>query len=110
MAKMRKEIDLKIEAFHQVYRSHATTDEEMTQLCTQLANEITTKTSYALEIERLKEASETERKTYATERNTMRQELRRAKELLAAEELKRSEAQKEADKWKALYEEANCHK
>ncbi|KAG7352504.1 chorein or VPS13 related protein [Nitzschia inconspicua] len=100
MAKMRQEIDLKMEAFHEVYRSHASTDEEITQLCTQLANEISTKTSYALEIERLKKVKETEVK----EKKTLQDELKRMKELLAAEEMKRKEAEKQAERWKAKYE------
>jgi hypothetical protein len=106
MAKMRKEVDLKIEAFHQVYRSHSSTEEEMTQLCTQLANEIATKTSYALEIERLKDLKRTE----ADERSALREELKRVKEMLAAEEKHKWEAKKEADQWKAMYESMNTRK
>ncbi|KAL3924286.1 MAG: hypothetical protein SGILL_001138 [Bacillariaceae sp.] len=110
VAKMRKEIDLKIEAFHQVYRSHATTDEEIAQLCTQLSNEISAKTSHALEIKRLKDVGENERKMKDTEKSTLVEELRRTKDRLAAEEAKRAGAQKEADKWKAMYEDCTRDK
>jgi hypothetical protein len=100
MAKMRQEIDLKMEAFHQVHRNHASTEEEMTQLCSQLANEISSKTSHALEVERLKKVKETE----VDERRSLQEELKRVKELLAAEERKRTEAEKDARKWKTMYE------
>jgi hypothetical protein len=106
MAKMRKEVDLKIEALHQVYRSHASTEEEMTQLCCQLAHEIATKTSYALEIERLKNVKGTE----ADERIALQEELKRVKERLALEEKEKREAMKEADKWKAKYENSKSRK
>jgi hypothetical protein len=102
--KMRKEIDLKIEAFHQMHRNNSGVDEEMAQLSNQLSNEIAAKTSSALEIERLKNIREAERKTEHAEKEAIKDELKRVKELLAAEEKKCAEALKEAGKWKALYE------
>ena len=102
--KMRKEIDLKIEAFHTMYSSNSAGEEELTQLTDQLSSEISVKTSHALEIERLKKVRGTERKTEATEKEAMKEELRRVKELLAAEEKRSADALKEAQKWKALYE------
>jgi hypothetical protein len=103
--KMRKEIDLKIEAFHTMYRSNSAGEEEMTQLTNQLSSEISAKTAHALEIERLKKVRETEQKTAAAEREAMKEELERVKELLAAAEKETADALKEAEKWKALYED-----
>jgi hypothetical protein len=103
--KMQKEIDLKIEAFHAMYRSNSAGEEEMAQLTDQLSSEISAKTAHAFEIERLKKVRETERKTAAAEREAMKEELKRVKERLAAAEKESADALKEAEKWKALYED-----
>jgi hypothetical protein len=101
---MRKEIDLKIEAFHQAYCNSSAGDEEISQLCSQLSSEISAKTSNALEIQRLNEVRESERKTETAEKEALKEELNRLKTLLADEQKKSIEAREDANKWKQLYE------
>lgn len=67
-------------------------EEEMLALCQQLAGEISAKTSASLEIIRLKESRNIERENERAEKEALKNELRRYKELLAAEELKAKEA------------------
>lgn len=100
--KMRKEIDLKFESFRRIININD--DEELMQLCTQLASEITTKTIHALEIERLKAVRESEKKAEAIEKDTLVEELKRVKELLEAETQRSRTATLEAAKWQTLYE------
>ena len=83
-------------------------DAEMTELCSQLASEVSTKTSFALEVKRLQEIQETERKTHSIEKEAMKNEIRRLQNLLDVERKKSSKACAEASHWKALYEECQA--
>ena len=65
--RMYKEIDSKIEKVHHIL-SNDDGDAEIVELCSQLAGEIEAKTSFALEIERLKQNREIERKTEESEK------------------------------------------
>ena len=65
--RMYKEIDSKIEKVHHILRNDDG-DAEIVELCSQLAGEIEAKTSFALEIERLKQNREIERKTEESEK------------------------------------------
>jgi hypothetical protein len=81
-------------------------EEEMLALCQQLAGEISAKTSASLEIIRLKESRNIERENERAEKEALKNELKRYKELLAAEEQKANEARLEALAWKQSCEEA----
>ena len=89
--RMYKEIDSKIEKVHHILRNDDG-DAEIVELCSQLAGEIEAKTSFALEIERLKQNRETERKTEESEKEALRDEIRRLRNLLETERQKNSEA------------------
>eukprot|EP00536_Pseudo-nitzschia_multiseries_P001526 jgi/Psemu1/294444/fgenesh1_pm.19_\ len=104
--RLHQEIDRNIAKAHHVIRNDDA-DVEMMQLCSQLAGEISTRTSHALEIERLERTREAERKTQIAEKDALKAELKRAQELLEMERKKSSEASAEAARWKSLYEK--CH-
>jgi DNA gyrase/topoisomerase IV subunit A len=106
---MRNQIFLEIDKVRQIIRNDDG-DAEMIQLCSQLAGEISTKTSHALEIERLKQIGGTEKETQATEKKSMEDELRRVKELLEMERNKNAKMGTEAAHWRALYEERQVDK
>ena len=89
--RMYKEIDSKIEKVHHILRNDDG-DAEIVELCSQLAGEIEAKTSFALEIERLKQNREIERKTEESEKEALRDEIRRLRNLLETERQKNSEA------------------
>lgn len=105
--KLRKAIDKKIERVHHIIRNDDT-DIEMKELCSQLASEITIRTSHALKIERLERTRDAERKTEATEKEALKVELRHAQGLLKSEREKSSEAIAEAAHWKSLYEKCQA--
>ncbi|MGK3747818.1 MAG: hypothetical protein ACI8RD_000108 [Bacillariaceae sp.] len=107
--RMRNQIFLEIDKVRQIIRNDDG-DAEMIQLCSQLAGEISTKTSHALEIERLKQIGGTEKETQATEKKSMEDELRRVKELLEMERNKNAKMGTEAAHWRALYEERQVDK
>ena len=75
-------------------------DAEMIALCQNLACEISEKTSAKLEIIRLKESRNIERENERAEKEALQNELRRCRELLAAEEQKVHQAREEALAWK----------
>jgi len=102
--KIQKEIDRKIEKVHHAIRNDDG-DAEMMQLCSQLASEISTKTSLALEIERIKSTRQAEMETELSEKEALQKEMRRLRELLEAERQNSSRASTEAAHWKALYDE-----
>lgn len=81
-------------------------EEEMIALCQQLAAEISAKTSASLEVIRLKENRKIERENERAEKEALKNELKRYKELLAAEERKANEARLEALAWKRACEDA----
>ena len=85
--RMYKEIDSKIEKVHHILRNDDG-DAEIVELCSQLAGEIEAKTSFALEIERLKQNREIERKTEESEKEALRDEIRRLRDLLETERQK----------------------
>jgi len=101
--KLRKEIDQRIEKVHNIIRNDDS-DVEMMQLCTQLANEISNKSALMLEVERMKRVREKERNKESVEKEALKDELTRIKELLDAERKKNAEACTEAAHWKSLYE------
>ncbi len=105
--KIQKEIDRKIEKVHHAIRNDDG-DAEMMQLCSQLASEISTKTSLALEIERIESTREIERETELSEKEALQNEMRRLRELLEVERQNSSQALTEAAHWKALYEECRA--
>ena len=61
---------------------------EMAVISNQLASEVAQKTSHALEVKRLKETREIERKYEADEVEALKEELKRVKEILAVEQSK----------------------
>ena len=80
------------------------TDAEMVALCQQLSSEISSKTKAALEVVRLKESRAIERQHEIEEKEALKNELIRMRELLAKEQSKTEEALREAEKWKQSYE------
>ena len=100
--KRRKELEEKIEAFERILGKNQ--DDDIDALCHQLAGEISAKTSNALEIIRLKETREIERKNELSEKLALKEELKRVNELLAAEKKKHADAIEEAAHWKSSYE------
>ena len=81
-------------------------DQEMLNLCQQLASEISAKTSASLEAIRIKESRKIERENEQAEKAALQNELKRCKELLASQEQMANEAKQEALAWKQAYEKA----
>jgi len=79
-------------------------DAEIVALCEQLSGEISSRTKAALEVIRLKESRSVERQHEAEEKDAIKSELIRVKELLASEQKRAQEAQSEAEKWKQYCE------
>lgn len=90
----RRNLEAKLNDFEKVLAQN--TDQEMADTSRQLAEEVSAKTSHALEIVRLKEAREIERENEAAEKKALKDELRRIKALLAKQETKTAEPTKEA--------------
>lgn len=82
---------------------------ELLSLCQQLASEISSRTSASLEIVRLKESRDLERENERAERQVLEDELRRTRELLAAERAKLERSRRESSNWKESYEEVLVH-
>jgi uncharacterized protein YPO0396 len=82
---------------------------ELLSLCQQLASEISSRTSASLEIVRLKESRDLERENERAERQALEDELRRTRELLAAERAKLERSRRESSNWKESYEEVLVH-
>ena len=72
----------------------ASNESELSETSRQLAEEMSAKTSHALEIVRLKEVREIEKKNYDAETRALKEELRRVKALLADEKAKAEELEK----------------
>jgi hypothetical protein len=100
--KPKRELEEKIEGFERILGKNQ--DDDINALCHQLAGEISAKTSHALEIIRLKETREIERQSESAEKQALKEELRRVKQLLAAEQRKYEGTSKEAVHWKSSYE------
>jgi len=83
-------------------------EQDMLNLCQQLASEISAKTSASLEIIRLKESRKIERENEHAEKVALQDELKRCKEQLAAQERQSLEARQEALAWKEAYEKKQC--
>lgn len=81
-------------------------DSEIVALCEQLSGEISGRTKAALEVIRLKESRRIERKHETEEKDALRDELMRVKEMLAQEQKKAQDSQQDADRWKRFYERA----
>jgi hypothetical protein len=79
-------------------------EQDMLNLCQQLAREISAKTSASLEIIRLKESRKIERENEQAEKLALQEELKRCKEQLASKERNAEEARQEACAWKEAYE------
>lgn len=80
-------------------------EEDMIVLCQQLASEISAKTNASLEIIRLKESRNIEQQSEQAEKDALKTELKRCKELLAEEQQRACKASEEALAWKKAYEE-----
>jgi hypothetical protein len=106
--RMQREIDQKIDKVHHFIRKDEG-EAEIMDLSSQLASEMSTKTSLALEIDRLKQTSETQTKTQLFEKEALQDEIRRLRDLLEVERQKNSNACAEAAHWKALYEESRSN-
>jgi hypothetical protein len=81
-------------------------EQEMLNLCQQLASEISAKTSASLEIIRLKESQKIVQENQQAEKTALQDELKRCKELLAVQERKTQEATQAADAWREAFEKA----
>lgn len=79
-------------------------DEMMVALSQQLGVEIHAKTELEAEIKRMKESEKRKSEIEMTESEELKKELKRVKELLAAEERSKQRACKEAENWKVSYE------
>jgi antitoxin component of MazEF toxin-antitoxin module len=79
-------------------------DDMMIALSQQLGVEIHAKTELEAEIKRMKESDKLKSETEITENEALKKELKRVKDLLAAEERSKQSAFKEAENWKASYE------
>jgi hypothetical protein len=97
--KQQKDLEAKLK---QLQREN--NDDMMTALSRQLAIEINSKTEYEAEIKRMKESEKLKTDNKASENKALKEELKRVKELLAAEEQKKENAIKEAEHWKSSYE------
>ena len=82
----RKGLHLKLDGIERMLT--ASNDSEMSETSRQLAEEMSAKTSHALEIVRLKEVREIEMNNYNAETQALKEELRRVKALLADEKAK----------------------
>ena len=84
--KLKREAEAKAKSL-QTYEAQAKqdSDAELLTLCQQLAGEISAKTAATLEIIRLKESRDIERKNEDAEKQALKAELKRVKELLAAQ-------------------------
>lgn len=85
-------------------------EQDMLNLCQQLAREISAKTSASLEIIRLKESRKIELENEQAEKAALQEELKRCKELLASQERKAEEARHEAEAWKDANENSKEQK
>ena len=79
-------------------------DDMMIALSQQLAVEIRAKTELEAEVKRLKESDKLKSENETAENAELKNEIRRIKDLLAAEERSKQSAVKEAEDWKAAYE------
>lgn len=79
----RRNLEAKLNDFERVLGRN--NDQELADTSRQLADEVSAKTSHALEIVRLKEAREIERRNEAAEKQALKDELRRVKALLLAQ-------------------------
>lgn len=90
----RRNLLAKFDDFERILGNN--TDEELAQTSRQLAEEVSAKTSHALEIVRLKEARDIERQNEAAEKQALKDELLRVKALLAEQEAKMAELENAA--------------
>ena len=79
-------------------------DDMMVALSQQLGVEIHEKTELQAEINRMKESDKLKCENETSENEALKKELKRVKDLLAAEERSKQSAVKEAEGWKASYE------
>ena len=100
----RRELEAKMEEFERILGKNQ--DDDIDALCNQLAGEISAKTSNALEILRLKESREIEKKNLSQEKKALQEELKRVKDLLAIERKTHQDAVQDATRWKAMYEQS----
>jgi len=92
----RRNLEAKLTNFERMLRKN--NDMELAEATRQLAEEVSAKTSHALELVRMKEAREIERKNDAEEKEALKEELRRVKALLADYESKLAAAPSESTK------------
>lgn len=79
-------------------------EDELMSLCQQLTGEISAKTAAALELIRLKECHNIEKKNKDASVKALTNELARSKQLLMQEQKKREMAEREKEQWKAFYD------
>ena len=107
-----KKAQEEIEEHEKLHKKHVemqqNSDAEIVALCEQLSGEISSRTKAALEVIRMKESRKIERKHEVEEKDALKNELIRIKELLAKEQQKTQEAQREAEKWKQYYEKVTA--
>lgn len=105
--KEKKDQEEKAET-ERLYKKHEemqrNTDTEIVELCTQLSNEVASRTEAVLEVNRVKQSCNIERQQKAKEKEALTSELIRVRELLAKEQKKRQDAESETEKWKEYYE------
>jgi hypothetical protein len=99
--KPRREAERKLQNFEAQAKQDS--DAELLTLCQQLAGEISAKTGAALEIIRLKESRDMERNNEALEKQALKDELVRLKELLVEEQRKNADVYHEKESWKTSY-------
>jgi hypothetical protein len=99
--KPRREAERKLQNFEAQAKQDS--DAELLTLCQQLAGEISAKTGAALEIIRLKESRDIERSNEAMEKQALKDELLRLKELLVEEQRKNADVYHEKEILKKSY-------
>lgn len=102
--RQRRQLEAKLKNFERILSKNS--DEELYAICQQLAGEISAKTSHALEIARLKEERELEKRNELAEKFGLKSELERVKQILMEERAKLELKTVEAAKWKMCYEDA----
>ena len=81
-------------------------DEELMSLCQQLAGEISARTTAALEVDRLKEASRVDSEQYQSKVRSLEEEIDMLQKELEREKSERTTAVMDGQKWRRCYEDA----
>eukprot|EP00980_Cylindrotheca_fusiformis_P029738 scaffold23803_cov132-Cylindrotheca_fusiformis.AAC.2 len=103
--KPQKDLEAKLKQFQR-----ENNDDMMMALSQQLAIEIHSKTEIEAEINRIKESEKVKLTTESKENLALKEELKRMRDLLAAEEQKKEDAIEDAERWKSAYERLKAQK